>query len=294
MGKAIKALPTVATGGLNLVGKKLGIGLEDEQGAYLTPEQKAQKEAQAYYADYDKNMGAATKGVQEGAFTKDVFGQGGLQSQLASENADLSSRGYSLQQPDYEAYGQASGDIARQFGQQEQDVSQSLARRGLGGGSSGAAGAAFSGLAGNKNEMLAKAQTNIAQKRMADTTQRLNNTRSMMSSLANQGTNLANSSWAQKGSSLNAAAGKESDMNVQNSETLAAQQAAIKPGLFSTIGQGLQRGIGQVAQQAPGMALGAATGGASMAGSPLAQKNKYGVDGAGGTTSMSTDYLNMR
>lgn len=27
---------------------------------------------------------------------------------------------------------------------------------------------------------------------------------------------------------------------------------------------------------------------------PLAQKNKYGVDGAGGTTAYSTDYLNMR
>lgn len=259
-----KALGAVTTGGLSLavpaIAGKLGIGMDDEQGAFITPEQRAQKEAQAYYSDYDKNMGAATKGVQDGALTKDLFGQGGLQSQLASEQQNLSSRGYELQPQDHEAYGQAAGDISRQFGQQEQDLSKMLARRGLGGASSGAAGAGFSGLAGNKNEMLAKAQTDIAQKRMADTTQRLQQTRNMMGQLSQYGTQSANDAWSQKGASLLQAGNSENNMNDQSRQVLADQQAAIKPGLFSTIGQGLQAGIGNLATQAPGMAATGATG----------------------------------
>lgn len=263
--RAAAAIGTFGTSELAMKG--LGINPDDEQGAYMTPEQKAQKEAQAYYSDYDKNMGAATKGVQEGALTKDLFGQGGLQSQLAKEQSDLSSQGFNLTQDDREAYGQTSGDISRLFGQQEQQATQNLARRGLASSDSGAAGATFSGIQGNKNEMLAQAQTSIAQKRMASTQSRLADIRSQMQSLSQQGVGAANQQWGQKGSSLSQAAGGEMAINDQKRQTLADQQAAIKPGLFSTIGQGLQRGIGQMAQAAPGMALGAATGGGSMAAS---------------------------
>jgi hypothetical protein len=263
---AIAANPMI---GLNaLAGKKgaeaLGIKMDDEQGDYLTPEQKAQRDAQAYYGNYDKAMGDATKGVQEGALTKGLFGAGGLQEQLGNEQKDLSSRGYELTQGDREAYGQTAGDVSRMFGQQNQAATAQLARRGLGSGASGAAGATFSGLQGNKNEMLARAQTDIAQKRMADTNQRLQQTRAQMQSLTNQGTGLANQGWANKGESLDKAAGREIGLHNQNQQTLEAQQAAMKPGLFSTLGQGLQRGIGQMAQAAPGMALGAATGGGSL------------------------------
>lgn len=294
---AIIANPMI---GLNaLAGSKaagaLGINLDGEEGEYLTPEQKAQKEAQAYFGNYDKAMGDATKGVQEGALTKDLFGTGGLQGQLAKEQQDLSSRGFSLQPQDYEAYGQTAGDVSRLFGQQNQAASAQLARRGLASGASGAAGAQFSGLQGNKNEMLARAQTDIAQKRMADTHQRLQSTRAQMQSLATQGTGMANQQWGQKGDSLNQAAGKEVGLHNQNQQTLQAKNDAYKPGLFETIGSGLQTGLGNLASAAPGMALGGLTGGSSLAASnPLAQKNKYGVDGAGGTTKSSTDYLNMR
>lgn len=298
MGGIAKAVGKIAapvmTGGLSLLGKPLGLSLEDEQGEYLTPEQKAQKEAQQYYANYDKNMGEATKGVQEGAFTKGLFGADGVQSQLQREGTDLSSRGYSLQPEDYEAYGQTAGDVSRMFGQQNQAAASELARRGLGSASSGAAGAKFAGLQGNKNEMLARAQTNIAQKRMENTRQRLNDNRVMQSQLANQGVGMASDNFARKGGSLQQAASSEQGMNEQNRQTLADKEAAVRPGLFSTIGQGLQRGIGQMAQAAPGMAVGGFGGAASSMGNPLAQKNKYGVDGAGGTTSMSSDYLNMR
>lgn len=129
----------------------------------------------------------ASEQVRSDPMSSGLFGEGGLQDRLGTEEKDLASRGYGLQGSDREAYGQAAGDISRQFGQQEQDVSKMLAKRGLGGGSSGAAGAAFSGLAGSKNEMLARAQTDIAQKRMQDTTQRLQATRNMMGTLGAQG-----------------------------------------------------------------------------------------------------------
>lgn len=265
MGKAIGA---VATGGLSLLAPKLGIGLNDEQGAYLTPEQKRQKEYQDFLSDYNTNKVGAEHAVQYGDFTSGLYDpETGLQQQVEKEGRDLAGKGFQLQQEDREAYGQASGDIARQFGQQEQDLSQSLARRGLASAGSGAAGAGFSGIQGNKNEMLAKAQMQIANQRMQNTQQRLQQNRQMQQSLASQGVGLRKGEFEEKRSALGGAAGIEQGLNEQNRQTMADQQAAVKPGLFSTIGQGLQAGIGTLATQAPGML---ATGG-------------FGGGGAGGT-----------
>lgn len=204
---------------LKPVGSMFGIGQKDDptynpataqSGAYNAFANDAANQYQTAYDD-------STKDVQNNALTKGLYGDGGLQSQLQTEGTDLAGRGYSLQQPDYEAYGQASGDISRQFGQQEQDTSKMLQRRGLGGASSGAAGAAFSGLAGNKNEMLAKAQTDIAQKRMADTTQRLQANRALQSQLGVQGNQMASSGaqarFGAKADTLGKAAGIESGVN---------------------------------------------------------------------------------
>lgn len=268
MGKAVKAvtknplrsLAAVGTlGGSELAlkaGEKLGLKLGGEEGAYVTPEEQQKGLYNAFASDYDNQMGLADKGVQQSGLTKDLYGDGGLQSQLAAEQRQLSGQGFALTPEDMTAYGQASGDIARQFGQQEQDVSKSLARRGLGGASSGAAGAAFSGLAGNKNEMLAKAQTDIAQKRYQDTQNRLQNVRSQMQSLGTQGAGLAQQRFADKGDNLARAAGLEMKGNEQQRQALADKEAAYKPGLLGTIGQGLQSGIGQVASRAPGAAVG--------------------------------------
>lgn len=198
-----------------------GIGQKDDNtyqpvvnqsGAYNNFANNAGNEYALAQSDADANL-------QNSGITKGLYGEGGLQSQLQTEGNDLSSRGYGLQQQDHEAYGQAAGDISRQFGQQEADTSKMLQRRGLGGGSSGAAGAAFSGLAGNKNEMLAKAQTDIAQKRMADTTQRLQANRALQSSLGMQGQqasqSMANAKYGAKADALGKAAGIESGVNDQ-------------------------------------------------------------------------------
>lgn len=239
----------------------VGINLDGEEGQAYNPNLSQSETYNQFANAYGSEMDRATKGVQDSAFTKDLFGAGGLQSQLAKEQADLSARGFSLQPQDYEAYGQASGDISRLFGQQEQQASQSLARRGLMSAGSGAAGATFSGLAGNKNEMLAKAQTDIAQKRMADTQNRLFQTRQMMSSLGNQGSALAQSRYQDKGSALANAAGIQNTGNMLQRQAYQDKEANYKPGLMETIGTGLQAGIGQLATKAPSIGLGAATGG---------------------------------
>jgi hypothetical protein len=279
-------------------GKKLGLGMEDEQGAFATPEQQQQANYREFANRFDTEMNAADKGVQESALTRGVYGEGGLQSQLGDEGRQLADSGFQLQKGDREAYGQASGDISRLFGQQEQQATQNLARRGLASASSGAAGATFSGLQGNKNEMLASAQMDIAQKRMEDTQKRLVQNRQMQQQLATQGAALSQSRFQDKGDGLLNSVKVESQGNADKRQSLADQQAAVKPGLFSTIGQGLQGGLGTLASQAPGMLVtgGMPTGGlfgaAKKAVNPLANKNQYGVDGAGGTTSYSTSYLN--
>lgn len=273
--------------------KALGINLEGEQGESVTPEQSQADRYKNFANDYGGQYSSMERDIQNGGLTKGLFGTGGLQEQLGKEQQDLSSRGYQLKPEDQEAYGQAAGNISRQFGQQEQDLSKTLARRGLGSAASGAAGAGFSGIAGNKNEMLARAQTDIAQKRMADTNQRLQQTRAQMQSLGNQGSQLANQKYGQLGGSLLNATNVEHGVNESNRQALQDKNDAYKPGLFETIGNGLQTGIGNLASSAPGMLVGG-LGGAAATSNPLTQKNKYGVDGAGGTTSMSTDYLNMK
>jgi hypothetical protein len=234
---------------------KLGIGGDGEQGEYFKPASNQQEVYNAFANDYDNQMGLADKGVQTGALSRDVYGAGGLQSQLAAEGKTLADTGFGLTQGDREAYGQTSGDISRMFGQQENQTAQSLNRRGLGGASSGAAGAAFSGLSGSKNEMLAKAQTDIAQKRMADTQQRLLQNRTLQGQLATQGTSMANDRYSTKADSLLKASQVEKGLNAQGSEALAAKKAAYKPGLLESIGSGLQSGITQTATAAPGMAM---------------------------------------
>lgn len=137
---------------------------------------------------YDPTTGSMMAGEQvrgDPTLSK-LFGDKGLMSRVDQEEQDLSKRGYSLQQEDHEAYGQTAGNLARMFGQQEQDIAASLASRGLAAAPSGAAGVAYSGLAGNKMEQLARAQTDVAQKRMQNTMQRVQQNRQMMQGLGQE------------------------------------------------------------------------------------------------------------
>lgn len=104
-----------------------------------------------------------------------LYGDNGLQRKMADVAGNLGQdreslfgrdESYGLNSGDLQAYGQAQGEVERLFGNQEQQAAQSLSNRGLGAAPSGAAGALFSGIAGNKNEQLAKAQMQIAQNRV--------------------------------------------------------------------------------------------------------------------------------
>lgn len=103
---------------------------------------------------------------------------------IRGEERQLAGRGYSLQPEDYEAYGQASGNIARESALGDASLSQALASRGLSG--SGMAGRAFAGAQGNKMEQLRQSQRQIAQDRMNMNLQRLGQTRQFMNQLLGQ------------------------------------------------------------------------------------------------------------
>jgi len=272
------------------VGGLFGIG--PKEGNHYSVENSR---ARAYY-DFVNKQDPATNGItgsrmaadeiRNGDLTKGLYGEGGLQDRLGTEEKDLAARGYSLQPQDHEAYGQASGNIARQFGQQEQDVSKSLNRRGLGGTSSGAAGAAFSGLAGNKNEMLAKAQTDIAQKRMADTQQRLQSTRNMMGSLGQQAQGAQDAQFGRQlagrqlqGNELGKAAQVEDAVNNQEQASVASRNGAKNKNIGDAWSEGTYSGVksGTADSTSSWMSMG---GSGAMGMSD--EDNKTGIKGGSG------------
>lgn len=126
----------------------------------------------------------AAEAVRSNPLLAGAYGQGGLMEQVLAEQKRLAEQGPRLGEKEYTAYGQAAGDIARRSGQQEQSLAQALARRGLG--TSGAAGAGFSGLMGNKFEQLGQLQTNIAQKAQEEQFARLKSARDMAAQLSGQ------------------------------------------------------------------------------------------------------------
>ena len=209
----------------------------------------------------------ASQQVMNDPLTKQAFGEGGSLSNAYGQESNLANRGYSLQPEDYEAYGQASNNIARQFGGAENGLSQALASRGMGAAGSNPAAAQFSGMYGNKNEQLGQMQQQIAQQRMNTNMQRLNQTRSYIANMQGQADAAQNQAFNQN------LAGQQSRQN-----NLIAQQGA-DTGQFSAqagvdqasqnsklanqkqgLGDLFTQGIGAAALSAPKMALGAALG----------------------------------
>lgn len=121
----------------------------------------------------------------------------GLESKQTDILNNLQSQGFNLTPNDQSLYGQAAGGIARQFGQQGNQAASDLASRGLASAPSGAAGALFSGLAGNQNEMLAKAQQDIMQQRFSNTQNQIQQQQSFINSLNNQNNSAAGNYAAQ-------------------------------------------------------------------------------------------------
>lgn len=165
----------------------------------------------------------ATEQVQNNPILGQLFGQGGqLQKGIGLEDAqtqrlnDLQNQGFQLQPEDMTQYGQTSGNISRLFGQQGNQAASDLASRGLS--SSGAAGATFSGLAGNQNEQLAQAQQQIMQQRFQNTQNQIANQQNFISSLQGNVANLG----GQAGQDINSQYGRQLSGAQQRSGALSS------------------------------------------------------------------------
>lgn len=201
----------------------------------------------------------ATDQVQNNDILGQLFGKDSTLSRTVGDEQNLASRGYSLQPEDYEAYGQASDQIARNFAQEGNSLSSMLADRGLD--NSNVAASQFSGLAGNKNERLAQAQRQIADDRMKTNMERLGQTRNFLTSLSNQANNSINDQFQRNMTGIGAQQGfaqnqRDADMKawqIQSNNELQAQASkksegglmdAITGGITSGIGSGISSGIG--------------------------------------------------
>lgn len=197
----------------------------------------------------------ATDQVQGNSILGGLFGKGGQLDQSEQQYSDLAKNGFTLGADEMGAYGQQAGNISRLFGQQGNQSANDLASRGLS--SSGAAGATFSGLAGNQNEMLNQAMNGIRQQKINDTIQRMQQTGSLMANLGQQGASAIQQQYDrqlqgvnQERGVLGAAAQAEAQRNAERSgqfgldmqSQLASneQKAAAKsPSLGQAFGAGL-------------------------------------------------------
>lgn len=239
------------------------MSLEDALASVQDPNTQAQLRRQIATDPITGRQVAAGQITEEGPGAQ-LYGEEGLMQRLAQEEEGLRDpSAFRMGEDDYTAFGQAAGDITRQAGQREAELANILAQRGLS--SSGAAGAAFSGLAGNKFEQLSRAQTNLAQKRVDSARRRLAENRAMQQSLggqfesALQGTRGQNLQGAQfgLGQQQDSASSEMQNRMVQQqqkNEELMQRQATRKPGLFESLGEGIKGGIGQAGQMVGGAA----------------------------------------
>ena len=222
-----------------------------------------------------------------------LYGQGGQLQQAEQQATNLQNTGFQLQPQDYQAYGQASDNIARQFGQNQNSLSAALASRGLGGGGGGVVGSQFAGLQGNQNEQLAQAQFGIAQARYAQNQQMLDQARSYAAQLGGQAQNAINQTQSQN---LAGVGQQQNDLtqqqnaaaNIANAQTNAQAQAAqanrlgTSGGLFGNLMSGIGSGITGAAS---GALMGTAGTTNNITGQQTSGTGLMGLIGGSNTTS---------
>lgn len=199
---------------------------------------------------------AAGEALRSDPMGANLYGEEGLANQLSSEGRRLAGEGGQLQAEDFDAYGQASDNIARLAGQRESDIANSLASRGMGQSGSGAAGAAFSGAAGNKFEQLQQAQFQIADQRKQRQIQQLQENRRMQAQLGSQyeqglGNQFNRAVNARQMGQDQRTTQQQADMTNRNSqqaqlnEAFAQQQATKRKGFFQNVGDAVTGGISE-------------------------------------------------
>lgn len=216
----------------------------------------------------DTGTQAATQGVQGNSIL--MGGLNGMQGQLQTGQDlqgqqtgilnGLQNQGYTLTPGDNSLYGQASGNIARQMGQQGNMAAAGLANSGMS--ASGAAGATFSGLAGNQNEMLNTAQQQIMQQRFQNTMSQIGQQQSFINSLNSQNNNAAGNVASQGASDINQQYGRQlagsqntaSNLNAATSQTLndnsnkLSQYQTITGNTPQSMGDYIDSGLGAFGQ----------------------------------------------
>lgn len=237
--------------GLNQAGKSLGMTGESRidtskfQDPGLARLNEIATSPEAKQALGTGGSGMATKQFMENPLMSQIYGGGQLGQQMQRLQG-MQGQEFQLKPEDQTMYGQMSGDIARQFGQQGQSAAANLASRGLGAGASGAAGATFSGLQGSQNEMLAKAQQDIMRQRFQQNMQAIGQQQQLLGQLqqgAQQGIeqqfgrNLAGLQ-GQAGMAGEASAAQQR-ANAANLQGQMAQEQTRTPTLGEMIGQGL-------------------------------------------------------
>lgn len=189
----------------------------------------------------------ASEQVQNNPILGSLFGKGGQLEGAEGKLNDLQSQGFELKPEDMTLYGQTSGNIARMFGAQGNQISQDLANRGLASAPSGAAGAMFSGLNGNQNEMLAQAQQGIMQQRFQNTMQQIGQQQNFINSLGQQAGNDINQQYGRQLSGANTQKqGLESAAGLQagqNQGTNSANMAAANFNVANTPTNFMDAGI---------------------------------------------------
>ncbi len=200
-----------------------------------------------------------------------TYGKGGIQDQTVAQESQQANQPWALTDEDKSAYGQESGNIARQFGQSDQSMSQALSDRGLS--NSGVAGAAFSGAQGNKNEQLAGLQHQIADARMKTNLQRLGQTQQFLGQLnsqANQDMNSQSSREIDRANQRNSVItgranmmnGLQGRMQDQNNEALSQQQQTAHGSTLGNMAGGFAQGA-MAGSKNSGGSSGGSTGGSS-------------------------------
>jgi hypothetical protein len=168
----------------------------------------------------------AAKQVQSDPILGGLFGQGGQLQNSENQLNTLENQGFNLTQGDNTLYGQEAGQIANQFANQGNQAASDLANRGMS--ASGAAGAAFSGIAGNQNQMLANAQLAIGQQRFTNVQNQIAQQSQIMENLGQQGQTAINNAYARNSSGAqNQKAGLENAAGMQNQSNSVANNANL-------------------------------------------------------------------
>lgn len=177
----------------------------------------------------------AERSVLDSELGGGVYGDKGLQGSLNKEYQAYEGSG--LTPETQTELDQAKAQIARQYGSEEGGLAQALASRGLGAAPSGMAVTEFTGLRGNLNEQLAKANLDAAMKKIQ-----------MKRDLATQRMNLANQAFGAKNQTFqNQLSGVESTRNAQRgaASTESAQNQAMLAREHEIANQNMQ----EIAQQ---------------------------------------------